>query len=85
MKIKDIIIERHVPLTVAHDPEEAEKKFLDANKGKAGKSHDAKDALKRVRSRYDMEILDDEPEKIGHPGKKVSDKRQSILSKDNRC
>ena len=86
MKINEIIIEggRHVPLTVAHDPDEAEKKFLQANKGKAGAAYDVRNALKKVRDRYDVEVLDNAPEKIGHPGKKTSDKKDSMLTKDNR-
>ena len=85
MKIKDIVTEkRHTPLTVAHDPDEAEKRFLNANKGKAGQAYDVKNALKKVRDRYEVEVLDDAPANMGHLGKKHSDKKNSLLSKDNR-
>lgn len=80
MKIKDIISERHVPVVVAHDPKEAEKKFLKANKGKAGKDHDVRSALKRVRARYDVEIIGDAGNYLGHSGKKTSDKKDSLLT-----
>ena len=85
MKINEIVSEgRHVPVVVAHDSKEAEKKFLDANKGKAGSDHDARTALKRVRNRYDVEIVGDLEDYMGHPGKKNSDKKNSMLTKDNR-
>ena len=85
MRIYEIIQEeRHVPLTVAHDPAEAEEKFNNAEKGKAGSAYDVRTALKRVRDRYGVEVLDDNPETMGHPGKKNSDKKDSMLTKDNR-
>lgn len=86
MKINEIVIESapHVPVIVAHDPKEAEDKFKAAEKGKAGKEHDARNALKRVRNRYDVEIVGDLEDYMGHPGKKTSDKKQSILSKELR-
>lgn len=85
MKINEIISEgRHVPVIVAHDPKEAEEKFLDANKGKAGSDHDVRAALKRVRDRYDVEIVGDLEHYLGHLGKKVGDGKSSMLTKDNR-
>jgi len=85
MKIKEIVKEeRHVSLTVAHDPQEAEEKFNAAEKGKAGEDFDVRKALKGVRDRYGVEILDDNPETMGHPGKKNSDKKQSLINKDMR-
>ena len=81
MKIKDIIIEAkpHVPVCVSHDPKEAEEQFLRANKGKAGSEHNARLALKKVRNRYDVEIVGDLEDYMGHPGKKNSDKKDSLL------
>ncbi len=80
MKINEIIFERHVPVVVAHDPKEAEEKFLQANKGKAGKEYDVRTALKKVRDRYEVEIIGDMDDYLGHPGKKVGDKKDSLLT-----
>lgn len=80
MKINEIIFEKHVPVVVAHDPKEAEDKFLSANKGKAGAEHDVRAALKRVRDRYDVEIIDDMDAYLGHAGEKVGDKKDSLLA-----
>ena len=80
MKIKEIIKEKHVPVYVAHSPKEAEDKFLQANKGKAGKEHDARLALKKVRDRYDVEIIGDLEDYMGHEGEKKSDKKDSLLT-----
>lgn len=80
MRISEVIIEgRHVPVIVAYNPKEAEKKFLDANKGKAGKDHDAQLALKRVRDRYEVEIISDIDDCKGKHDKK-SDKKDSLLT-----
>lgn len=70
----------HVPVCVSHDPKEAEAQFLKANKGKAGTEHNARTALKRVRNRYDVEIVGDLEDYLGHPGKKNSDKKDSLLT-----
>lgn len=81
MKINEIIIEqRHVPVVVAHSPKEAEKKFLQANKGKAGKEYDVRAALKKVRDRYDVEIIGDIEDCHGNHGEKKSDKKDSLLT-----
>ena len=80
MKISEVILERHVPVVVAHDPKEAEEKFLKANKGKAGKEYDVRTALKKVRDRWDVEIIGDIEDYMGHPGKKNSDKKDSLLT-----
>lgn len=81
MKINEVIIEgRNVPIVVAHDPKEAEDKFLKANKGKAGKDHDVRSALKRVRDRYEVEIVGDLEDYMGHSGKKVGDNKDSLLT-----
>jgi len=81
MKINEIVIEgRHVPVVVAHDPKEAEAKFLKANKGQAGKEYDVRSALKKVRDRYDVEIIGDLEDYMGHPGKKNSDNKDSLLT-----
>ena len=80
MKINEIIFERHVPVVVAHDPKEAEEKFLKANKGKAGKAYDIRAALKKVRDRYDVEIVGDMDDYLGHHGEKVGDKKDSLLT-----
>lgn len=80
MKITEIIIERHVPVVIAHDPKEAEEKFLKANKGKAGKDYDVRAALKKVRDRWNVEIIGDMEDYLGHPGKKTSDNKDSLLT-----
>lgn len=81
MKINEIIFENgHLPLSVAHDPKEAEDKFLAANKGKAGKAYDVRNALKKVRDRYDVEIVGCLNDYLGHPGEKKSDKKDSLLT-----
>ncbi|MHA1290627.1 MAG: hypothetical protein ACTSPB_24850 [Candidatus Thorarchaeota archaeon] len=86
MKINEIISESkpHVPVIVAHDPKEAEKKFLDANKGKAGEGHDVRAALKIVRDRYDVEIVGDIEDCHGKHSEKCGDGKDSMLTKDNR-
>ena len=82
MRLNELMNEAkpHVPVYVAHDPKEAEAQFLKANKGKAGSEHDARAALKRVRNRYDVEIVGDLEDYMGHPGKKNSDKKNSLLA-----
>jgi len=82
MKLHEIISEAkpHVPVCVSHDPKEAEAQFLKANKGKAGSEHNARIALKKVRNRYDVEIVGDLEDYMGHPGKKNSDKKDSLLT-----
>ena len=80
MRLHELLAERHVPVVVAHDPKEAEKKFLQANKGKAGTDYDVRAALKRVRNRYDVEIIDNLDGYLGHPGKHDTDKKDSLLT-----
>jgi len=81
MKINEIIIEgRHVSVVVAHNPKEAEKKFLDANKGKAGKDYDVRSALKKVRDRYNVEIIGNIEDCHGIHSVGVGDKKDSLLT-----
>ena len=82
MRLNELVIEAHchVPCVVAHDPKDAEKKFLQANKGKAGKEFDARKALKKVRNRYDVEIIGTLDDHMGHRGEKKSDKKDSLLT-----
>ncbi len=81
MKISDIIVEgRHVPVVIAHVPKEAEEKFLKANKGKAGKDYDVRSALKKVRDRYNVEIIGDVADCHAHIGKKTGDNKDSLLT-----
>jgi len=82
MRLNELMVEArpHVPITVAHDPGEAEKKFLDANKGKAGKEYDVRSALKKVRDRYEVEIVGDIDDCHSKHGMKIGDNKDSLLT-----
>lgn len=82
MKINEIVTEdkSHVPVVVAHNPAEAEKKFLQANKGKANADYDPRQALKKVRDRYEVEIIGDTSDCEGKHDKKKGDGKDSLLT-----
>lgn len=80
MKIKEITEGRHVSVVVAHTPKEAEDKFLQANKGRAGKDYDVRSALKKVRDRYEVEIIGGIDDCEGNHNKEKGDKKDSLLT-----
>lgn len=92
MKIRDIITERtdaskvgNGKAAIAHTSKDASQAFADAEQGNAGSVDNVDELLQKVADMYGVEYVEDFLPLTKNPsGKRITDKEESLLTKDNR-